>query len=168
MTTMHKRRSRARLVMAVIGVVAVALIVAGCGGASSGGYGGSSSSATKSSTANGSVALATTKLGKILVNGEGRTLYLFDADKGTSSMCDGACASAWPPLTTSGEADRWSRRFRREARHHEAQPTGPRESRTTGTRSTRTAATRRRVRRAGREARTSVRSGTCCPPPAAL
>jgi predicted lipoprotein with Yx(FWY)xxD motif len=103
MTTTHKRRSRGRLVMAVIGVVAVALIVAACGGASSGGYGGSSSSATKSSAANGSVALASTKLGKILVNGEGRTLYLFDADKGTSSMCNGACASAWPPLTTSGK-----------------------------------------------------------------
>ena len=30
------------------------------------------------------------------------TLYLFEADNGTASRCDGACASAWPPLTTAG------------------------------------------------------------------
>jgi predicted lipoprotein with Yx(FWY)xxD motif len=44
------------------------------------------------------------KLGKILVDAKGRTLYLFVADKGPSSTCNGACASAWPPLTTSGNA----------------------------------------------------------------
>ena len=104
MTKTHKpRHVRGRMMVAVIGVVAVALTVAACGGTSGGGYGGASSSATKSSTGKGSVALASTKLGKILVDGNGRTLYLFDADKGTSSMCDGACASAWPPLTTSGK-----------------------------------------------------------------
>ena len=37
------------------------------------------------------------------MDGNGRTLYLFEADKGTMSNCDGACASAWPPLTTSGK-----------------------------------------------------------------
>jgi predicted lipoprotein with Yx(FWY)xxD motif len=92
------------MAVAAIGVVAVALVVAACGGTSGGGYGGSSSSATKSSPAKGSsVSLASTKLGKILVDGQGRTLYLFEADKGKSSMCDGACASAWPPLTTAGK-----------------------------------------------------------------
>jgi predicted lipoprotein with Yx(FWY)xxD motif len=38
----------------------------------------------------------------MLVDGRGRTLYLFEADKGTASRCDGACASVWPPLTTAG------------------------------------------------------------------
>jgi predicted lipoprotein with Yx(FWY)xxD motif len=28
---------------------------------------------------------------------------LFEADKGTSSACSGACAKAWPPVTTAGE-----------------------------------------------------------------
>ncbi|WP_406098947.1 hypothetical protein [Streptomyces canus] len=42
------------------------------------------------------------KLGTILVDGKGRTLYLFEADKSTTSTCDGACATAWPPLLTSG------------------------------------------------------------------
>jgi predicted lipoprotein with Yx(FWY)xxD motif len=105
MTRTHNRRGiRGRVVVAVIGVLAVALAVAACGGASGGGYGGSSSSATKSSPAKGSsVGLASTGLGKILVDGKGRTLYLFEADKGKSSMCDGACASLWPPLTTTGK-----------------------------------------------------------------
>jgi predicted lipoprotein with Yx(FWY)xxD motif len=42
-------------------------------------------------------------LGMILVDGKGRTLYLFQADKGTNSTCYGACATAWPPLTTTGK-----------------------------------------------------------------
>ena len=52
--------------------------------------------------AGATVAVRDSKLGKILVDGHGRTLYLFEADKGTSSTCYGACASAWPPLTTTG------------------------------------------------------------------
>ncbi|MGI5488348.1 phosphatase PAP2 family protein [Microtetraspora malaysiensis] len=53
--------------------------------------------------ANTIVAVRDSKLGKILVDGRGRTLYLFVADKGTSSTCYGACARAWPPLTTTGK-----------------------------------------------------------------
>jgi predicted lipoprotein with Yx(FWY)xxD motif len=89
-----------RLIVVAIAVVAFA--VAACGGTSGGGYGGGGSTASKSG-GKGSVALASTKLGKILVDGNGRTLYLFEADKGAMSKCNGACASAWPPLTTSGK-----------------------------------------------------------------
>jgi predicted lipoprotein with Yx(FWY)xxD motif len=90
-------------IMVVIGIAVVAFAVAACGGASGGGYGGGGGSTAASSSGKESVALASTKLGKVLVDGNGRTLYLFDADKGTMSKCDGACASAWPPLTTSGK-----------------------------------------------------------------
>ncbi|MEA2254677.1 MAG: hypothetical protein QOG35_722 [Solirubrobacteraceae bacterium] len=45
----------------------------------------------------------TTKLGKIIVDGSGRTLYMFGKDKGTKSSCSGACATAWPPLLTKGK-----------------------------------------------------------------
>jgi predicted lipoprotein with Yx(FWY)xxD motif len=38
---------------------------------------------------------------KILADGQGRALYLFEADKGSTSTCTGACASAWPPVTAS-------------------------------------------------------------------
>jgi predicted lipoprotein with Yx(FWY)xxD motif len=39
--------------------------------------------------------------GKFLVDGKGRSLYLFEADKSTTSTCTGACAAAWPPVTAS-------------------------------------------------------------------
>jgi len=39
--------------------------------------------------------------GKILADGQGRALYLFVADKGSTSTCTGACAAAWPPVTAS-------------------------------------------------------------------
>ena len=42
------------------------------------------------------------ELGKILVDGSGRTLYLFEADKEGSSTCYDRCAQVWPPLTTLG------------------------------------------------------------------
>src|SRR5256886_14032947 len=41
-------------------------------------------------------------LGQILVDGNGKTLYLFEADTSTQSTCSGACAQAWPPVTTKG------------------------------------------------------------------
>jgi predicted lipoprotein with Yx(FWY)xxD motif len=43
-------------------------------------------------------------LGRILVDGRGHTLYLFQHDKGTKSTCYGKCAAFWPPLLTSGKA----------------------------------------------------------------
>jgi predicted lipoprotein with Yx(FWY)xxD motif len=43
-----------------------------------------------------------TGLGEILVNAQGRTLYLFKADSGGASACEGACAAAWPPLLVHG------------------------------------------------------------------
>jgi predicted lipoprotein with Yx(FWY)xxD motif len=43
------------------------------------------------------------KLGSVLAAGPKKmTVYLFEADKGPMSACSGACASAWPPVTTNG------------------------------------------------------------------
>jgi predicted lipoprotein with Yx(FWY)xxD motif len=39
--------------------------------------------------------------GQFLADGNGRSLYLFEADKSTTSNCSGACAAAWPPVTAS-------------------------------------------------------------------
>jgi predicted lipoprotein with Yx(FWY)xxD motif len=44
------------------------------------------------------VSLRTTKVGNVLVAANGRTLYLFTADKSTKSSCYGQCAFYWPPL----------------------------------------------------------------------
>ncbi len=49
------------------------------------------------------VRVANSRLGRILVNSQGRTLYLFKADSATKSACTGACAVAWPPLLATGK-----------------------------------------------------------------
>jgi len=48
------------------------------------------------------VGARSTKLGKVLVNAKGVTLYLFEKDKHGKSACTGACARAWPPLVVKG------------------------------------------------------------------
>jgi len=87
--------------------LAAAVAIAGCGGGSSG-AGSGSASATPASATTGPAAVKVvtrhTKLGNVLVDGRGRTLYLFEKDKGTASTCYGACASVWPPLTTGAKA----------------------------------------------------------------
>lgn len=42
------------------------------------------------------------KLGLILVESKGFTLYDFHKDKGTTSSCYGECAAVWPPLLSEG------------------------------------------------------------------
>jgi predicted lipoprotein with Yx(FWY)xxD motif len=49
-----------------------------------------------------SVRVAKTKLGRILVNGQGRTLYLYVKDRGGKSACSRRCSQVWPPATVSG------------------------------------------------------------------
>jgi predicted lipoprotein with Yx(FWY)xxD motif len=83
---------------------AVAIAIAGCGGGNnhSTSAPAGANAGTTAQPAAGTVRAATTKLGRILVDSRGRSLYLFEQDKGTASTCYGACASLWPPLTVSG------------------------------------------------------------------
>jgi predicted lipoprotein with Yx(FWY)xxD motif len=82
----------------------VALVVAGCGGGGGGGGATAATPPTNSAGQTATVGVANNGgLGKILVDSQGRTLYLFQADKGTKSACTGACAKAWPPLRASGK-----------------------------------------------------------------
>ena len=63
--------------------------------------GGSSSPAAGS----GSGLVITTKSGSagaFLTDGSGRAVYLWVKDGKDSSACSGACAGAWPPVTTTG------------------------------------------------------------------
>ena len=56
---------------------------------------------TGGATGDAAVAVADTSLGEVLVDAEGRTLYLFEQDAGTEvSACTGSCAELWPPLTS--------------------------------------------------------------------
>jgi predicted lipoprotein with Yx(FWY)xxD motif len=96
-----------RPLMALVALAAVGVLAAGCGsngsGSSSGGYG-SSGTAPASGGQSGvaTVSAASTSLGMILVDGSGRTLYLFEKDQPNQSACAGACATAWPVDQTSG------------------------------------------------------------------
>ncbi len=90
-----------------LGLLVVAAL-AGCGS--------SSNSTTTSATTSGagttpsagkggaaSIEVASNpKLGSILVDAEGQTLYTFQKDLGGKSSCSGSCAKVWPPeLTTA-------------------------------------------------------------------
>ena len=78
-----------------IGAVVVALSLT---------YGLGIASASSSSASGGTkVAVASSALGRILVDGHGRTLYLFAKDKHGKSACSGSCAVYWPPLIASGK-----------------------------------------------------------------
>jgi predicted lipoprotein with Yx(FWY)xxD motif len=88
--------------------IAAVFAVAGCGGGSSGTKASStatpaSTPAAKTAPAN-TVAVSKTDLGRILVDAQGRTLYLFEKDKHGKSACSGECANDWPPLITKGAA----------------------------------------------------------------
>ena len=109
-----------KLVILPILAVLAAGSIAACGGSdkssgtssssttntSSGGGGayGAAPKATATAAASGAVAIKTAKgkPGTFLVDSSGRSLYLFEADKSSTSTCTGACAAAWPPLTTTG------------------------------------------------------------------
>jgi predicted lipoprotein with Yx(FWY)xxD motif len=55
------------------------------------------------SVAKSTLGVRGTRLGKVLVDAQGHTLYLFKKDSGTKSACFGACATAWPPLRATGK-----------------------------------------------------------------
>ena len=59
--------------------------------------------AASQSVARAKVGTARTGLGRIIVDGRGRTLYLFEKDKRGRSACYGGCAKFWPPLLTHGK-----------------------------------------------------------------
>ncbi|MDA8039409.1 MAG: hypothetical protein M0Z69_09670 [Actinomycetota bacterium] len=43
------------------------------------------------------------KVGKVLVDSAGRTLYVFSKDRRKRPACVRACASAWPPLVVKAK-----------------------------------------------------------------
>jgi predicted lipoprotein with Yx(FWY)xxD motif len=102
-----------RLLLLAFAPAVTAVVVAGCGGGGGNtqhgnAYGGapaaqSNKTAKAGAAAGASVGLGKLKVGSALVDGQGRTLYLFEADKGSTSTCGGACASIWPPAKASGK-----------------------------------------------------------------
>ena len=76
----------------IISVVA-ALSLVGLGAAVASGH---------SASGGATVSTARTGLGRIIVDGRGRSLYLFERDRRGHSACSATCAVYWPPLRTHG------------------------------------------------------------------
>jgi predicted lipoprotein with Yx(FWY)xxD motif len=104
------RRPRTVRLGAVLAVgLGAGLLTAACSSSST-----SSSAPVSSASGSASVAPAaasgtgvviTTKTGSagpFLTGGSGRAVYLWEKDGMDSSACSGACADAWPPVTTTG------------------------------------------------------------------
>jgi predicted lipoprotein with Yx(FWY)xxD motif len=64
---------------------------------------GLSSALAANQSAGAKVGVAKTGLGRVLVDGRGRTLYLFAKDKRGTSTCTAQCAGYWPPLIAAGK-----------------------------------------------------------------
>jgi predicted lipoprotein with Yx(FWY)xxD motif len=91
------------------GAVALALLaLAGCGsstygGGSAAGTSSSSAAASSAASANADLKTADTGLGKVVVDADGRTVYVFDKDTAGSgtSACTAACVAKWPPVVAA-------------------------------------------------------------------
>jgi predicted lipoprotein with Yx(FWY)xxD motif len=73
-------------------------------GGSTGGYGYGGGGSSASSTSAVTLKSASSSLGTILVDQDGKTLYLFEADSKNKSNCSGGCLALWPPVMSSGTA----------------------------------------------------------------
>ena len=87
------RRSIPRMVVA-LGLAAVLGVL---------GFSAAGSIARGAARANATVSLRKTKLGMVLVNSSGHSLYLFEKDRNDKSACSASCASFWPPLISRGK-----------------------------------------------------------------
>ena len=97
MTGVGTPRNRLWIGLLAAFAAAVALVAAGLGGSSSSANAGVAGARHTTS----SVVVKTAKvkkLGTILVNSKGFTLYMFVPDKQKKVTCKSACAAVWPPL----------------------------------------------------------------------
>jgi predicted lipoprotein with Yx(FWY)xxD motif len=104
---------RAKLAAGVGGALGAAVVVAACSSAAGTGSsaaapaspaGASSPSAGASSSGGTVITTAKSSAGTVLASGSGKAVYLWAKDTGDMSNCTGACAGAWPPVTTTATA----------------------------------------------------------------
>lgn len=87
---MLKPRNATMLSLTAVGLVLI-------GACSSSGGSGSSSASVPPATGH-AISAQSTSLGTILVDGKGRTVYVFANDKANVSNCNAACTADWPPV----------------------------------------------------------------------
>ena len=64
---------------------------------------GLAASAQATPTAAARLSVRSTEYGKALFGPSGKVVYVFGADRGSTSRCYGVCASAWPPLLSTAK-----------------------------------------------------------------
>jgi len=106
---MLRRREIRLATIAVVAISAVLVAAAGCGGDDYDAGAAANTQAPAATTAAGTTAVKiadVAKLGKVLVDPAGLTLYTFNNDVANSgkSTCNGACAATWPPLVATDAA----------------------------------------------------------------
>jgi predicted lipoprotein with Yx(FWY)xxD motif len=104
---MNRKRPITFLAAALMPLTALAVTACGGGGGATAASKTPASAATKAPKSAAphapTVRVAKTRLGNVLVDSRGRTLYLFTKDAGVKGACSSACAVAWPPLRASGK-----------------------------------------------------------------
>jgi predicted lipoprotein with Yx(FWY)xxD motif len=78
-----------------LGLSATVVVVAAFGAVVASGQSASSRAAR--------LTVRSTEYGKALFGPSGKVVYVFGADRGSTSRCYGVCAKAWPPLLTTGK-----------------------------------------------------------------
>jgi predicted lipoprotein with Yx(FWY)xxD motif len=97
-------RSGIRAALLTLGLLALAACGSSSGGTGSAASGGSSSASAGGSSSSAAVLkTASSRLGQIVVDAQGRTVYFFDKDtaKSGKSVCSGQCLQMWPAVTTT-------------------------------------------------------------------
>lgn len=88
--------------MRLLPLLALALLLAACGSSDSG----TSTSTVGAAAAKAPVANAKKdKVGEVVVDAEGRTLYRFTAEAQGLPVCTGDCVATWPPATVPSATD---------------------------------------------------------------
>jgi predicted lipoprotein with Yx(FWY)xxD motif len=96
--------------IAILAIAPALLVLAACGSSDTSSNGGSSASSQGSTTKNtqaattSPVVMAVTKpkVGRVLVDAQGFTLYRYTPDTTSTSTCTGACIKFWPPARVTG------------------------------------------------------------------
>lgn len=90
-------------ILTITACAVLALALSGCGEDKTSTTAGSETAATQSTSMSAvKISAKDSDLGTVLAGADGKTIYLFEADKDGKSACSGDCAAAWPPVT--GEA----------------------------------------------------------------
>ena len=97
--------------LSILAICALAIFAIGCGDSeqadgdamkSAASAGTTTTVANRSSKRGKAIKAVGSEFGRVVADGRGEAFYLFDKEKGKRSQCYGACARAWPPVTTKG------------------------------------------------------------------